>query len=35
MSNIEPCQEYIRMIIYKYVNMCPFDYTVFAVSGTQ
>ena len=24
---------FIRRIIYKFLNMCPFDYTAFAVSG--
>ena len=24
---------FIRMIIYKFLNVCPFDYTTFAVSG--
>ena len=24
---------FIRMIIYKFLNVCPFDYTAFAVSG--
>ena len=24
---------YIRMIIYKFLNVCPFDYTAVAVSG--
>ena len=24
---------YIRRIIYKFLNVCPFDYTAFAVSG--
>ena len=23
----------IRRIIYKFLNVCPFDYTAFAVSG--
>ena len=24
---------FIRRIIYKFLNVCPFDYTAFAVSG--
>ena len=24
---------FIRRIIYKFLNVCPFDYTIFAVSG--
>ena len=26
-------QDSIRRIIYKFLNVCPFDYTVVAVSG--
>ena len=24
---------YIRRIIYKFLNVCPFDYTAFVISG--
>ena len=24
---------FVRRIIYKFLNVCPFDYTAFAVSG--
>ena len=32
-NDLKSVFDYIRRIIYKFLNVCPFDYTAVAVSG--